>query len=466
MKIVSYNSNPRNKTLVIISGLAVIVLFALLIHPRSFNVSDVDVFYHIRHSWIYSQNGLTFSEFPWTQFSVIKEYSADLWYGFHVLSVPLTYFNNLLDGMWVGGLIVTTSALLIIWFALRRLPIKWPLLLTLIISLLSADFLYRLTMFRPHPITVGLTLGLVLRPNPIGAIKLAYVQVLQLLTEKQSHLPLSFGQELLPLAAGTIKDQLIPILVLFAGTLFFWLGFFLKKKWNLLPAHTRHITFSSFIVSVVFFVLALTIARRSIDFFVPFAVIFFAVTFSSIDKEVRQIILGKAYRAIIFIVIAVIIFGSVKNYSRFRSFIPHAFSPERFQDVGLWMKSNLPAKKTVFVSQWDYFPELFFWNHNNYYINGMDPIFEFTFSPSLYWKTHFLATDTFFIDNGIAKICGEVGCTADNIEDVKIIIKQDFDADYLFIDKEINPKLFEFVRNASGFSKLYENSRAAIYKVL
>ena len=158
MKIVSYNSNPRNKTLVIISGLAVIVLFALLIHPRSFNVSDVDVFYHIRHSWIYSQNGLTFSEFPWTQFSVIKEYSADLWYGFHVLSVPLTYFNNLLDGMWVGGLIVTTSALLIIWFALRRLPIKWPLLLTLIISLLSADFLYRLTMFRPHPITVGLTL--------------------------------------------------------------------------------------------------------------------------------------------------------------------------------------------------------------------------------------------------------------------------------------------------------------------
>jgi len=71
------------------------------------------------------------------------------------------------------------------------------------------------------PVFSGLILGWLLRPNPFGAVKIAYVQIAQLFLEKD--LPLRFGRELKPFVWENFVDQLIPISILLAIAILFWL---------------------------------------------------------------------------------------------------------------------------------------------------------------------------------------------------------------------------------------------------
>ena len=525
----------------IIGSLAIIILFTLFLHNRLTTIPDADAFYHIRHSWIYSQNGVTFNEFPWTQFSAIKQRAADLWYGFHILSLPLIYFfKDLITGIRVGGALVTITTLVLVWFSLKRLNIRGPLFWTLAFAFLSADVLYRITMFRPHSISVGLSLllfsffampaksknwlwiilvsfgfswihisliwvpivvwlavnfarhigklsvgwqsgiamvsGLILgwlaRPNPLGAAKLAYIQVLKLLVEKQANLPIRFGRELKPFVWENFADQLIPVCILLVLAISIWLWVYFKNKNAVPPIETRLISMASFIISAGFLALSFLVARRANDFFIPFAVIFIAVTYDGFLRINRQTVLESARPIILLIAAVALIWAPLKNFYRFETYVPNAFPAEKFKDVGEWMRENLPDQTTVFNPQWDRFGELFFWNYESYYINGMDPIFEYAYNPTLYWKTHYIHTDSFYISDGVAKICGNPKCERTDVEDIYSILKRDFNASYLFLEKHRNPKLFEYLESpamagqaAVGFEKLYDSEIATVYKI-
>src|SRR3989344_1001093 len=138
--------------------LVLVVSFSLFIHGRLINAADADGFYHIRHSWVYRTAGLFNSSFPWAQYSVIKQYSADLWYGFHIFLIPFTYFQDLTDGVDWGASFVTALAASLFFLSLLKLKIRWPLLWLGVFLLASADLLYRITMLRPHPLSLGLSM--------------------------------------------------------------------------------------------------------------------------------------------------------------------------------------------------------------------------------------------------------------------------------------------------------------------
>ena len=74
-------------------GLAVILQFS------TSNAFDTDSLYHIKHSFLYRTEGIFSGAFPWTQYSVISTYAADLWYGFHILTLPLSWFSDLGTGI-------------------------------------------------------------------------------------------------------------------------------------------------------------------------------------------------------------------------------------------------------------------------------------------------------------------------------------------------------------------------------
>lgn len=525
--------NNKNTILKTVTAIAAIILFSLFLHSRLFNISDADSFYHIRHSWIYAQNGATFNDFPWTQFSVIKQYAADLWYGFHIISIPLSYFENLITGIQVGGVIVTILTLMLVWAALKRLNVKWPLFWALVFACLSADVLYRITMFRPHPISVGLSLllfsffvipaknknwlwialvsfsfswihlslawvpvaiwlavmlvrkinkltvgwqsglamlgglttGWLARPNPFGAAKLAYIQVLKLLVEKQSDLPIRFGRELKPFVWENFSDQLIPISILLALAISIWLWAYFKEKNALPQSEARIAGMSAFIIFTGFLALSFLVARRANDFFIPFATIFLAITYYSFLSRQKWKFLENTRPVILLIATVALIWAPLKNFYRFETYIPNAFPPEQFKEVGEWMRNNLQKQTVIFNPQWDRFGELFFWDYENYYINGMDPIFEFAYDPSLYWKTHYIHIDSFYMDAGLAKVCGNPKCERADVEDIHSILKRDFKASYLFIEKRRNPKLLEHLQSAVGFEKLFDSEVAAVYRV-
>src|SRR5262245_55149153 len=140
--------------------LAALALAALALHAPDFTVTDVDGYYHLRHAWVYGTLGPWLHEFPWVECSAIHDQGADLWYGFHVLLIPLTWLSDLVLALRAGAVAVTLASLLAVHAAVRRLDAAWPIVWTLLFALGSADLSFRLTMLRPHPLSLGLCLWL------------------------------------------------------------------------------------------------------------------------------------------------------------------------------------------------------------------------------------------------------------------------------------------------------------------
>ena len=141
-----------------VTSLLVCLALAAALNFTHDRVTDPDSFYHWRHAWVYATQGLTEAAFPWAQFSVIRTLAADLWYGLHVLMIPLTWLDDPVWSLKVGSFVSTAVSLILFYVAQKRLGTAWPLLGTLIFAGATADLLYRITMLRPHPISLGLTL--------------------------------------------------------------------------------------------------------------------------------------------------------------------------------------------------------------------------------------------------------------------------------------------------------------------
>ncbi len=507
-------------------ALLAILGFAAFVHTRVYPmVSDVDSFYHMRHSWLYRANGFFDSSFPWAQFSVVRVQAADLWYGFHILTIPLTWLGSLVDAIYVGGFLVTVSSLSLFFLCFRKLGVRWPLFWVFFLALICADVLYRLTMVRPHPLSLGLnlllfsllvgkpekatrvaiflvaaalawlhlaliwlpvfvvglvclvrllhrqsprwadvmafvpglTLGVLLRPHPFGALHLAYVQVVKLLLEKQGDLNLSFGIELYPFYWQAFVDMFVPITILLAGAIGYLLWMRRSRQWLRLDLDTRVALWASLLLGLVFYVMSFTVARRSHEVFFGAATIFLALVFHRARQPSRhsfgaQLGVPAALLAVLALPFDISILDEIEA---------RAFHPGKMQAVGEWLHSHAQPGEVVFHTHWDRFAELFFWNPGNYYINGMDPIFEYAYDPGLAWKNRY-----YELDVATEATCANHPCTTDQITATRPCLKEDFRASYVVIEPDRTPNLSVYLVSTAGFSKVFESpTRVQIFRV-
>src|SRR3989344_9092293 len=119
-------------------------------------VADPDSLYHIIHAKIYREQGFFDSSFPWLQYSVINKYQADIWYGFHLLLIPFTFFSNGIFGIKLAGVLIAVATLAAFFAVLRKLGARWPLFWTALLFFSIPDVYYRLLMARPHNISLAL----------------------------------------------------------------------------------------------------------------------------------------------------------------------------------------------------------------------------------------------------------------------------------------------------------------------
>jgi hypothetical protein len=139
-------------------AVALFVALAAALNFSHSRITDIDSLYHYHHAWVYATQGITATDFHWTRFSVIRTLAADLWYGLHVLMIPLTWMPDRVAAVKLGSFATTACALVLFYGAQRRLGTAGPLLGTLVFLFATADLLYRITMLRPHPLSLGLTL--------------------------------------------------------------------------------------------------------------------------------------------------------------------------------------------------------------------------------------------------------------------------------------------------------------------
>lgn len=60
----------------------------------------------------------------------------------------------------------------------------------------------------------------------------------------------------------------------------------------------------------------------------------------------------------------------------------------RYRNASLWLAQNTPPGARVFATDWDDFPEMFFWNTHNTYLIGLDPTYMYLHNGPLYlqWR--------------------------------------------------------------------------------
>src|SRR3989344_5181738 len=493
----------------ILAALAV----SVFLHFGQDKIADPDIFYHFAHADIYKNSGISQSAFPWLPYSVIGKYSADIWYGFHLALIPFTFLRDHIFGMRMAGVFITFVFLVLFYFSCALLKITQKFFWPFFALFSSPFFLYHIATARPHALSLGLNIllfaflaggnfwgvffavfastflhlslfwasflifgvwasvkilnerkipakeGLILiagilagwisRPNPLGAAKLAYIQTVGLAIEKLKSVPLHFGSELLPLGSLVFNYFWLFFAVWLIAMIIFFGALF---KRSVFTERQKTAIWAGLALSFIFFLMAALLAQRSFDFWVGFGVIFIGLIFTH-----------RFYARNFMIYLGIFIFIFSAGYSIYqRDLILNSIGWEtgRFQAAGEWLKNNSRAGDIVFNASWDYFPEIFFWDSKNFYISGMDPIFQYSFDKKLYWEAYYLETG-----KTAGFTCPAAACDEKTIEDTYAVLKNNFKARYLLLAKPENEILYKYLLGDARFSLKNEIGSSAVFEL-
>ncbi len=119
--------------------------------------------------------------------------------------------------------------------------------------------------------------------------------------------------------------------------------------------------------------------------------------------------------------------------------------PDRFVSASAWLKAHTPKGTIVFNAQWDTFPDLFFHNHHNLWVAGLNPNFTYFLDPRL-WRVY----------DGVSK---------GMVMDTARYLQRDFGARYALTlkDQAGLVKLADVADN--GLNLVWEDGTTAIYQV-
>jgi len=508
---------------------------AAYLHLSLPRIPDRDAFYHLAHARLYVQEGPFTSEFPWPVYSVITRYSADLWYGLHVLLMPFTFLAAPHLQIKLSGVLLLALTLVLFYLAMRRSRISYPFLWPFLVLFATPVFLYRLLMTRPHVLSVGIAalllacmasgsvwavgllcfaftfvhlnffwvvpvvvgvvvvvkffteqvwewrkalaaligagLGLLLRPNPIGAAKLVYIQVISVALAKQEEVPMLFGADLAPgadlirvMPAAVFLD-FWPLMVLYVAAAFVFLAALFNPE-SRLAARSRSLLWTSFVLSALFLWSALSVAWRSVDLFVAFGVTLVASVFTLLLRErgtEEEPWMTRRARALLVsggaLLLAFMAWHALSEHAgRMRS---AGSLPYRYQEAAEWLRDNSQPGEIVFHNNWDLFGELFYWNTHNRYIGGMDPIFQYAYNKELYWKAHHL-----YIDAAGRYTWGAPNRSLAPPEETYTVLREDFNAAYLAVVETRTPRFYSYLMSDPRFRPAIESGGLTVFELL
>ena len=151
-------------------------------------------------------------------------------------------------------------------------------------------------------------------------------------------------------------------------------------------------------------------------------------------------------------------------------------APEEFQGVGTWLDSNTEKGDIIFNLDWGWFPQLYYYSPDSYYVAGMEPRSFYVYDEALYWK---------WIHVRYGYVCSVEECLdKDNQETIALrnpttskawyktegdamaaMMVNDFKTHYVMSSYQY-PTLNEILDNNKHFKKVYGGNRKYyIYKI-
>jgi hypothetical protein len=199
---------------------------------------------------------------------------------------------------------------------------------------------------------------------------------------------------------------------------------------------------------VTFLVLYLR-SRRWIEAEPVFATLFCAFAWSrTLPERVTGPLrarLTPGRQMVVAVVVAIALFPLlVSSVDRAQDDARTARDSTRYRNASVWLTANTPPGARVFATDWDDFPEMFFWNTHNTYLIGLDPTYMYLYDAQVYlqWRS----------------------ITRGQVDYPGAIIRDQYDSGWVFSDLDHD----SFMRKAAADPELievYRDRNAVIYAV-
>jgi hypothetical protein len=462
-----------------------------------------DGYYHMKMGYLIRTEGLT-PDFPYLPYTILNEtayYDHHLLY--HVFLALFATTDPALDGglaltqgAKLASILMPSLAFLAIWWLLRGQKVPYAAVWAIGLFAVSEAFLYRMSMPRAQSLSllllvlglhwllqgkykyllplgfvfvwaynafplliavagtyaiatfmlerrfawqalvypaIGIALGLIINPYFPQNIDFIVGHLLPKVGESSTPV----GNEWSPYRTWTLVNN--------SGVAFLAaLGGVLALGWREKRIDKATLTFLGL---TVLFGYMLFESRRFIEYFPPFALIFFALSAAPILREWLGVLGEKRPYLLQLAPVAMLLLLAYPLYvglSDGRALVADSSPADRYADATIWLHDNAPDGTILFQTDWDDFTRLFFYNTNAVYTAGLDPTF-------------MELQDEALFDRWVA-------ITRGNVEQPGAAIRDEFGAAYVFSDLNHD----DFMDGAADdplLQEVYRDEYAVIYQV-
>jgi len=133
---------------VILSYIILLVIsFALFTFMQAVPAfADPDSFYHVKSALLIPEQGFI-KEFPWLQFTVLKDNYIDQHFLYHVFLIPFTQVMDPIQGAKLANIIITTGLVMLFYWFLRSFKIKYAFWYVIVL-LITMPFIFRINLVK------------------------------------------------------------------------------------------------------------------------------------------------------------------------------------------------------------------------------------------------------------------------------------------------------------------------------
>ena len=304
-------------------------------------------------------------------------------------------------------------------------------------------------------VLVGTLAGWLLRPNPMATAALLSVQLIRLFAQKATEEPLLFAGELLPIGV----PELLRTTWLFSAL---WLLALLAAGRQVLKGIATKLdqeraTFliAAILVSIAFLGLALISARRAMEQWVVFGFLTLPFVSSFVVTQEQRL---RARPVLIALLAVHVAWGGWRHTLNVDQV---AFAGDSLAEAAAFLEANSAPGEVVFHARWDNFGPLFAHNRTNYYLGGMDPIFQFAHDPRSYWEYFYMSADI-----NVEWTCDAFPCAMGVATDSHRVIRDHFGARWVLVEPRRNPRLTLQLLKDARYKLALETQREAVFQVL
>lgn len=489
-------SSINIKTLGMASGM--LGLFIGLLYLVQFvtpNLAGNDGYYHIKMAYILRTQGLK-PAFTWLPLTILNpDAYYDHHYLYHILLIPFT-FGDLRLGAKYASVILPALSFLGIWYLFYKRNVPYAGLWALALLAISEAFLYRMSMPRAQAASLGvlaLAMLCLLQERyhlliPLGfayvwlynafplllIVALAYTIATLLSKKRLPWQPLVYsaagillglvlnpyfpenisfiyqhlapklgdatatpvGREWYPYKTTQILENSGAALLVFGSGI---LALGLKD------GKMKVATGTSLILSILFGFLLMQ-SRRFVEYTPAFFLIFAAFAWADVLTENRTR-RNKTLKTVVPLVMLAVLLPSLwLTLSTARKNLESGTRPyQRYAEASEWLVSHTPEQSRIFQTDWDDFPQLFFYNTHNTYTLGLDPTYMQLYDAELYQEW--------------------VALTQGKIEQPAGTIQQTFGSEYIISDLK-HTKFIETAQEDPKIEEVYRDDYAVIFHIL